>query len=136
VPEDWDIVQNVGQESTNVHTLPFAAKMGVPPNVNDPAALGQTIQGAGANCRYRFESHATGSSNQPFLAQVFFNGTVVAEVQVPQVVQPQYSYFSTYTPCLPPNTMVRILFTKPGTGSFFVDDVGFVAEGPCTLTTP
>lgn len=133
-PEGWDVVVNVGQEDNNVHTLPFAAQLGVPPNTNDEARLGQDID-AQAGCCYRFEFHATGSSNQAFRAQVLFDDTVVSEILIPAVVQPQYSYFSTYTPCVPPGTEVSILFIKPGTGSLFVDDVGFVAEGPCVVPT-
>ncbi|MCR4426164.1 MAG: hypothetical protein NUW23_08270 [Firmicutes bacterium] len=116
--------------------MDFAAQLGFPPNVNDPAMLGQTIQGVGANCCYRFEFHATGSSNEPFIAQVLFDATVARELRIPARVDPQYSYFSTYTPCVPEGTTVVVRFIKAGRGSFFVDDVAFVAEGPCPDAGP
>lgn len=123
----------MGRETLNVHTLPFAAQLGIPPNVNEEARLGQIIEQAESGCCYRFEFHATGSGNTPRIARVLFDSVVAAEIILPAVIQPQYSYFSTYTPCVPSGTELTILFIKPGTGSLFIDDVAFIAEGSCDI---
>ncbi|MDD4337579.1 MAG: hypothetical protein PHH46_09395 [Firmicutes bacterium] len=128
------MAENVGREANNVHTLAYAAQLGIPGGVDDPARLGQTVTEAECGCCYRFEFHATGRSSkgESFRAQVLYDGTVVREILLPNLVEPQYSYFSTYVPCVPPGTTVDILFIKPGVGTWFVDDVGFIAEGPCS----
>lgn len=133
-PSGWNIAGNVGEETKNVHTLGFAAKLGIPTGVDDPAKLGQTLTEVKCGCCYRFEFHATGhnKSDDAFRAQVLFDGSVVTEVLLPSSVEPQYSYFSAYVPCVPPGVTVDILFIKPGAGTWFIDDVGFIAEGPCT----
>ena len=43
-------------ETKNVHTLDYAAQLGIPSGVNDPARPGQTVTEAECGCCYRLNS--------------------------------------------------------------------------------
>ena len=131
-PTGWDIADNVGIETGNVHTLPRAVALGVPPNKDDSARLGQTIKDTDPDCCYVLDFFVTGSSNKPVKAQVLFNQTVEVEVLIPQNTQPQYLYYREFVGC-PQGADVSVLFIKEGNGTIFIDDVGLRAAGPCDV---
>lgn len=127
----WDVTTNVGIEEDNVHSVPFAAQLGIAPTTNDPAVLAQTIEGLDPDCWYYFDFHIGGSSNQFVTAAVLFDATVVSSVTIPAVTRSPYSYYRLVVPCPPEGADVTVEFTKPGTGIILVDDVALRAAGPC-----
>ena len=127
----WDTTMNVGVETGNVHSVPNAARLGVPPNVNEPAILAQVIDDIDYNCCYILDFFIDGSRNQPITVQVLFGEVTGAQVVIPATIQPDYSYYRVFVPCPPEGEQVTVVFSKPGTGNIFVDDVGFWAAGVC-----
>lgn len=130
VPEGWDVAENVQREqlSSLVYTLPYAARVGAV--ASEPATLGQTIRRAEAGFCYRFEFQMQAGLGQR--AEVLFDDVPVVTLDIPPPSGPaRFSYYSVYTPCLPPNTTMSIRFIKGQQGIFIVDNVAVSVAGAC-----
>lgn len=129
-PEGWDIADNVEREELTslVYTRPYAARLGADPSLT--AFLGQTIVRAVPGFCYRFEFQMHTGIGQT--AQVFFGDRPVVTLDITPTSGPgRFSYYSVYTPCLPPRTLMTILFTKSEPGILVVDDVAVSVAGAC-----
>ncbi len=128
---DWDTTTNVGPETSNVHSIPGAAQLGVPPNQNEPATLAQVIDDFDTSCCYVMDFFIDGSGNMPVTASVLVGETTVASVTVPNTTQSGFRYYRVFVPCTTEEGEALVVFNKPGTGAIFIDDVGLHAVGPC-----
>lgn len=127
----WDAIVNVGAETENVHSIPGAAQLGIAPNQDEAALLAQIIEGYDPSCCYVMDFFIEGSSNMSVVAAVVVDRVTVAAVTVPSTTESGYRYYRVFVPCAAEEGQASVVFSKPGTGTVFIDDVGFHAIGPC-----